>query len=323
MWVLIVFVQLMQMSILWVLGNGHLPILGAVIASLAFCATWDSPHFVMRALPITARDLALLRWWERIAMPMVFITLAYVLAWASNFGSALPTPSFVSLWEPVAASAATLAFLSVLPIPTLSAARSNTTIFVAVWMGLALIGLYGLPMEWLPVPGFLLMCGLLLVLVSLGLARSGRMLEAPPLTMMVGRAAQASAATAWTSHLRGWPVLLMQWTRSVLLLALVSVVLISFIKPQVRLLQQALPWLFVSVTGAVGAILGRRWLRSLGALQCLPIRSSMLALVVCLALMAPVAFACLAATVVNAIVPEWGLAIPVYMIPVFAIVPAL
>jgi len=64
-------------------------------------------------------------------------------------------------------------------------------------------------------------------------------------------------------------------------------------------------------------------LRSLGALQCLPIRSSMLALVVCLALMAPVVVASVAATVVNSIVPDWGITIPLYMIPVFAIVPAL
>ena len=39
--------------------------------------------------------------------------------------------------------------------------------------------------------------------------------------------------------------------------------------------------------------------------------------------MAPVVLASLAATAVNAIVPAWGLAIPLYMLPVFAIVPAL
>jgi len=331
-WVLLVFVQLMQVATIWVLGNGHLPIAGAVIASLAFRATWDSPHLVMRALPITARELALLRWWERIALPMLFITLAYGLAWVSNFGARFPTPPLPVLWKPVAASAATLAFLSALPLPALSAARSNTTVFVAVWIALAIFGLYGVPMEWLPFPGFLLTCGLMLALVSLGLARSGRVLESPPLSTILwhiskrifGRAASpGSEAPAPTSRLRGWPVLLTQWMRSLFLLALVSVVVISFVRPQMRLLQQALPWLFVSVTGAVGTILGRRWLRSLGALQCLPIRSSKLALVVCLALMAPVVVASIAATVVNSIVPDWGITIPLYMIPVFAIVPAL
>jgi hypothetical protein len=323
-WVLLVPVQLMQAATIWVLGNGHLPIVGAVIASLAFCATWDSPHFVMRTLPVTARELAMLRWWERIAMPLLFITMGYLLAWFSNHGSRLPTPPFQQLWEPVAASAATLAFMSVLPLPTLTARRSNTPIFVVVWIVLPILGLYGIPLEWLPFPGFFLMCGLLLALVSLGLARSGRTLEAPPLAQMLGPFGwEGRKASDAASRFRGWPVLVMQWAGGIFLLALGSVVVVSFIRPQVHLLQQALPWVFVSVTGAVGTILGRRWLRSVGVLQCLPIRSSTLALVVCLALMAPVVFTSLAATAVNAIVPEWGIAIPLYMVPVFAIVPAL
>jgi hypothetical protein len=323
-WVLLVFVQLMQTSAIWTLGNGHLPIAGTVIASLAFCATWDAPHFVMRTLPITARDLALLRWWERIAMPTAFITLAYLLAWVSNRGSGFPTPPLLSLWMPVAASVATLAVLSALPLPTLSALRSNTPLSAVVWIGLALFGLYGLPMEWIPAPGFLLTCGALLALASLGLARSGRMLESPPLSQLLrGFGAQGQRAPRAMSRFRGWPVLLGQWMRGIFLLAVASIVVISIVRPHVRMLQQALPWGFVSVTGAVGSILGRRWLRGIGALQCLPIRGSKLALVICLALMAPVVLTSVLATAANALVPTWGIAIPLYMVPVFAIVPAL
>jgi len=319
-WVLLVCVQLMQISAIWVLSKDNLPIVGAVIASLTFCATWDSPHLAMRTLPIKARDLALLRWWERIAMPAMFITLAYLLAWFSNFGSRFPTPPLASLWMPVAASIATLALLSVLPLPTLSAHRSNTTVFVVVWIALAILGLFGLPVGWLPAPEFLLTCGLVLAVVSFGLARSGRVLQARPLseTFKVGAAPSQKA-----TRFRGWPVLVFQWLRTVLLLAFGSIVVISIVRPHVHMLQQALPWIFVSVTGAIGSILGGRWLRSVRALQCLPIRSSMLALVICLALMAPVVLSSVAATVLHALVPAWGIAIPLYMLPVFAIVPAL
>src|SRR6185369_16966589 len=184
--------------------------------------------------------------------------------------------------------------------------------------------LYGAPMEWIPAPGFLLTCGLLLALVSLGLARSGRMLEAPPVSKLArGFGAKKKAASGTTSRFRGWPVLLMQWIRGIFLLAFASIVVISIVRPHVHVLQQALPWVFVSVTGAVGTIIGRRWLRSIGALRCLPIRGSMLALIICLALMAPVVLASVLATAVNALVPQWGIAIPLYMVPVFAIVPAL
>ncbi|MEJ0040217.1 MAG: hypothetical protein WDO68_30000 [Gammaproteobacteria bacterium] len=325
-WVLVVFVQLMQMSALWVLGSRNVPVVGAVIASLAFSATWDSPHFVMRTLPIKARELALLRWWERIAMPMLFITLAFVLAWFSNTGSRFPTPPFAGLWIPVSASFATLAFLSVLPLPTLSALRSNVRVFGVVWIAMVIAGLRGVPMEWLPepLPTVLLICGSILALVSLGLARSGRVLQMPsPSRLFAGFGSQGREASFSRSRFRGWPVLVMQWMRTTFLLALASIVVISIVRPHVHLLQQTLPWIFVSITGAVGTILSRRWLRSTPALQCLPIRTSMLALVVCLALMTPVVVTSVAATAVNAIVPEWGIAIPLYMVPVFAIVPAL
>ena len=325
-WVLVVFVQLMQMSAIWVFGSGHVPMVGAVIASLAFCATWDSPHIVMRTLPIKARELALLRWWERIGMPMLFVTLAFVLAWFSNEGTRFPTPPFLSLWQPVLASFATLGVLSVLPLPMLSATRSNVPVFVVVWMALAIGGLFGVPKEWLPepLPQALLIGGLLLASASLRLARSGRVLQMPPLSRLFAgwRSPEAVVSTA-RSHFRGWPVLALQWMRMIALLAFASVVVISIVRPHVHVFQQALPWIFVSVTGAVGTVLARRWLRSVRALQCMPIRSTTLALIVCVALMAPVVVSSVLATAVSAIVPGWGIVVPLYMVPVFAIVPAL
>jgi len=149
-WALVMFVELMQMSTIWVLGSTHMPISGAVMAALTFSATWDSPHLVMRALPIPAFELALLRWWERIGMPMLFIVPALVIAWFANTGSRFPTPPFASLWLPVSTSFATLGVLSVLPLPVLSVSRLNMPTFVVVWLVLVLGGLYCLPMEWLP-----------------------------------------------------------------------------------------------------------------------------------------------------------------------------
>ena len=325
-WLLLVFVQLMQMSVIWVFNTRHVPIVGAVLASVAFCATWDSPHIVMRTLPIKTRVLALLRWWECIGAPILFIVVAFVLAWFSNDGSHFPTPPFLSLWIPVSASIATLGILAVLPLPMLSAARSNTPIFVVIWVAMGIAGLYGLPMEWLPtpLPQVLLICGSLLALVSLGLARSGRVLQVPPVSrLFAGWRSSGAAASDAPSRFRGWPVLVVRWLRTVVLLAVASIAVVSIVRPHVHLLQLPLPWLFVSTVGAAGAVLSNRWLRSVGALRCLPIRSGTLALIVCLASMAPVVVTSLAATAVNTIVPEWGITVPLYMTPVFAVVPAL
>jgi hypothetical protein len=280
----------------------------------------------MRTLPIKARELALLRWWERIGAPLPFIALGIVMAWFSNRGSGLPVPPFESLWMPVAASLATLGFLSVLPLPTLSAGRGNLPVFAVVWLALVIGGIYGVPLDLLHglLPLGLLVCGSILALISLGLARSGRVLQAPPLArVFAGFSAQEREASDARWHFSGWSVLVIQWMGSLLLMAFASVVVVSIVRPHVHVLQQALPWVFVSITGAVGTMVARRWLCSVRALLCLPIRRSTLALIVCLALMAPVVVSSALATAVNMVVPEWGIAIPLYMLPVFAIVPAL
>src|SRR6185312_560888 len=102
------FLQLMQMSTIWVFGTRHVPIVGAVMAALMFRSTWNSPQLVMRTLPIKTHELALLHWWEQIGGPMPFIVLGLVLSWFANDGSRFPTPPFLNLWVPVAASFATL-----------------------------------------------------------------------------------------------------------------------------------------------------------------------------------------------------------------------
>src|SRR5262249_46519750 len=159
------------------------------------------------------------------------------------------------------------------------AGKSNVSASVA-WVALLIGSVYGIPLEWLPapLPEVLLIGGVLLALVSFGLARSGRVLQLPPLAKLYTRwRSQAQKASGTRVHFRGWPVLLMQWLRSVLIFLVVSVIAVSILRRHAGFFGPALPWLFVSVTASVGALLGRRWLRGVRALQCLPIRRSTLA----------------------------------------------
>lgn len=324
-WAILVFLQLMQMSTIWVFGTRHVPIVGAVMAALMFRSTWNSPQLVMRTLPIKTHELALLRWWEQIGGPMPFIVLGLVLSWFANDGSRFPTPPFLNLWVPVAASFATLGILSVLPLPVISAGKSNVSASVG-WVALLLGSVYGVPMEWLPapLPAVLLSGGSLLALISFDLARSGRVLQAPSLANLYVRwRSPERQASGTRMRLHGWPVLLMQWLRSVFLFTVVSVIAVSILRPHARLFQDVLPWMYVSVTAAVGGVLGRHWLRGVRAMQCLPIRRSTLALILCIVLVTPAAVASAAATAVNAIEPQWGLVIPFYMLPIFGLVPTL
>ena len=78
---------------------------------------------------------------------------------------------------------------------------------------------------------------------------------------------------------------------------------------------------YVSITGVVSAFIVRRWLGAFRVLQLLPIRDSSLALMTWAFLMAPSLLACVAASGVYAVQPSWGLHIPSFMYPLFAIVP--
>ena len=325
-WALLFMVQVLQTSALWALRTDRMPILGAVIGAMAFFATSNSPVSVMRTLPIERRDVALFRWFACIVLPAVFICIGIVAAWLSNKSWAFEPPAS-QMWVPAFASIAMLGVLSVLPLPTLSPGRSNAPVFIAVWVVLALLALGGFPIESLPevVPPALGVGGVILVAVSLGRARSGKTTQ---LQIAVGlvwkqRTQLDSSMADDREPFRGWLVLVNQLLRATVVLAFASIVVITLVRHFFPLMTVALPMLYASIVGVAGAVIARRWLHVMRTLQCLPIRDASLALAACLALTAPAFIACLAAAAVNWVVPAWGIPLPVYMIPVFVLIPAL
>jgi len=325
-WVLLFLVQLLQTSTVWALRSGRMPIVGALIGALAYFATCDSPMTVMRTLPIRAREVALFRWCASIGLPAIFICAGVVVAWLSNKSWA-PQPPASQMWVPAFASIATLGVLSVLPLPSLSATRSNISVFLAVWSGLALLALGGLPVDSMPdaVPPVLGIGGVLLVAISLVRAASGKITR---LSVTVGfewklRSRAESGSADASAPSRGWLVLASQLLRTSLILAVSSIFVITLVRWYYPLLNLFLPMIYASVVGVAGAVFARRWLLVIRTLQCLPISDAALALVACLVLTAPAFLTCLAAAAVHSLVPEWGIAMPLYMLPVFALIPAL
>ena len=325
-WVLLFMVQVMQTSTVWALQNGRMPIVGAVIGAMAFFATFDSPFTVMRTLPIRGRDVALFRWCASIGLPAIFICIGVVVAWLSNKSWA-PEPPASQMWIPAFASIATLGVLSVLPLPMLSATRTNTPVFIATWVVLALLALGGLPIESMPgaVPPALGIGGVILVVVSLARALGGKVTRLPVtvgLEWKLGPQADSSP-TEGRAPLRGWLVLVAQLLRATLVLAIASIIVITLVRRYFPLLTVALPMLYASIVGVAASVFARRWLHVIRTLQCLPISDAALALVACLVLTAPALLTCLAAAAVHWLVPAWGIAMPLFMIPVFALIPAL
>jgi hypothetical protein len=194
---------------------------------------------------------------------------------------------------------------------------------------LALGAFYGFPESSLPVPVSLTLgvTSAAIVVRSLVRAQMGKVVQLPSPSVMKWRTGWRPRERAPRGpRLRGWTVIVAQLVKTTVLLTFVSIIAVTVVRryfPSLDTLASVLPMLFVSATGVTGSLLARRWLNAIRALQILPIRDSFLAFATCVALLTPALIACVVATGVSGLVPGWGIQIPLFMFPVFGIVPAL
>jgi hypothetical protein len=331
-WLLAWFLHTMQAATLFARQDDHVPILGAMIAAIAFFATFESPQAVLRTLPVSQRDLALTRWWASIGWPAIFSAFCIVGGWLANVGWGFPRPPASELWFPILVCWSVLAILSALPMPMLSHRRQGQLpTFTLVWGALTILPMRQLQGFILPTPVLFIVvaCAIGLAGASYAQAERGHVL-AVSLRSFPGRRRlwrRSGGAADRSSTLRGWSVLLLQMAKSTAMLTIGSVAGITFLRWIVPALDRSqeialgLAVGYVSVTGVVSAFIVRRWLGAFRMLQVLPIRDSSLALVTWASLMAPAFLACVVASGIHSEVPSWGLHIPYFMYPLFAIVP--
>src|SRR4051812_19320310 len=84
LWLLTLFAQFVQSVTFFSAGIPRIPLLAVVIASLAYTALAEKPNSVLRTLPLTDTDGAVIRWWGTFGLPVVTmgggITLAASVA---------------------------------------------------------------------------------------------------------------------------------------------------------------------------------------------------------------------------------------------------
>jgi hypothetical protein len=92
-WLLLAVVHIMQVTAFWAAHVERLPLLGMVMASLAYFAAFESPHAVLRTLPLSRADIVLFRWWASIGAPALVILALTSIAWliSAHNGWARPT----------------------------------------------------------------------------------------------------------------------------------------------------------------------------------------------------------------------------------------
>ena len=80
LWLLVLLAQFIQSVTFWAAGISRVPLLAAVIASLAYRALAEKPNNVLRTLPLTDTDGALIRWWGTFGLPVVAMGIGIALA---------------------------------------------------------------------------------------------------------------------------------------------------------------------------------------------------------------------------------------------------
>lgn len=327
-WLLVAGVEIVQTSIFWAQRSEHLPFIGCVIAAMAFPITFASSLGLMSTLPVRRGEIVRVRWWAQIGLPALVVSVAIALSWLANLAWGFPVPPLSHLASAILGSVAILALLSALPLPTPNRSGSNLTQFAGTWSLLGTGALFGYPIGWMPkvVTAGLGACGVLVAIARFLRAGSATHtgLSALHSAQWHGRAERSARSVS----LHGWSVLFVQLLQSTLWLCLLATLggtVLRRLVPALDLpqLTSVLPVLFVSATGICCSLVARRCLRALPALQCLPISTHRLALVLCAIPLLPALAACAVATLVHSWLPSLGVAIPIYVLPVFAIVPPL
>lgn len=320
LWPMLGLAYLIQITSFWAGHVERWPLLGAVVACLAFFGTSDSPQTVLRTLPLSRAEAALFRWWASIGVPSLFVLACTVLSWFVS--DKWPRASLSETILFVATAWSVVAWLAVLPLPVLRPERANRTTFAFVWGALVGAAFYGLPLRGLSREVLIAFAatGIALSILAYLRAAFGRT-TAIVITKTPSRVAEQRDTRALQLH--GWSVIVADITRTTVVLTVVTLVAATLVRWAYPILDTRVPlsWIFVSAVAIGACVSTRRWMSAITSMRVLPISDRRLALILFGILAAPGAVACFVATAVWHLSPRWGIYVPYYMLVAFLIAP--
>jgi hypothetical protein len=327
-WLLVFLAQFVQSLAFWAAGIPRIPLLGAVIASFAYMALAEKPNSVLRTLPLTDTDGAVIKWWRTFGLPVVALGLGMALA--ARLGRTAPA----ALWlgTCIVISVAVRAWLSAIEG---AFGRWGST----VWVALAIIATIGLPMKALSAPI------LILSLVGSVCLSAGACLRASQSVRVSQSSKRRDELLAWLGYrfsLRatgctasrrwrfsgfpplcsGWMVMVLEVGRTTAIICVAAFIAATIIHRAIAPWAQPglhglVIWLVVSAIAAATGLAMRRWVEAVFSLRLLPITGYQLVFALYLAMILPGVLACVALSTAQHFSPGWGIDIPVYMLVVF------
>lgn len=305
LWLLVLFAEVIQSGIFWVAGIHRIPLLAAVIASLAYRALAGKPNSVLRTLPLTDMDGAVIRWWGTFGLPVVAMGVGIALAALLSASKGRTDPAAQWLETCIAISLGALACLSAI-------ARAFGRWSSTVWVMLAIVAIIGLPMKALSTP----ILGLILVgSLCLSAAVSLRVSRSMPMS-------QASERRDGIVRSTGWWVMVVEVGRTTAIICVAAFIAATIIQRAIAPWAQPglhglVIWLVVSAIAAATGLSMRRWVEAVFSLRLLPITGYQLVFALYLAMILPGVLTCVTLTTAQHFSPGWGIDIPWYMLVVF------
>jgi hypothetical protein len=323
LWLLVALAQILQSVTSWAAGVPRVPLLGVVLARFIYTALAEKPWGVLRTLPLTAKDRALIHWWGSFGLPLLGVASCMALAALLCFYKGWVSPGPAWLGTCLATVVAVLAAMSACDavLGYLGAADSRGYVAL-VWAALAVAALIGLPMKALSAS--------LVVLIAIGGLGSSIIASLPIWHRRAREPSRSGDANPAPDSLvrrlrlkpRGWTILLLQAGRTTALTSAVILVATTVIHRAITPWAQtglhgAVLWLVVSAIAITTNLAMRRWVEAVRSLRILPVAGHQLALTLYLAMTMPGVLTCLLVSTAHTLTPDLGLNIPWYLLVVF------
>lgn len=306
-------VQFLTTSGVWALGGRNELLPGVLLLAVAGMRSTPGRGLAWQILPVSRREMGLANWLAVTVMPGLALSMALLLALASNRSESWPVPSTASVALQIAGIWSVLGYVAWLPLRM----RSHTgyrgvPLVLLTWVIPLLAAFYGYPLR----PSVrdasvaVMAAGCVLLLLSFLRARNGhsitgftRSATLAPHDYPTAAAGSRAAAAGWGASI---PALTTQ-AAMMLGLGLGGACLLRFFYPRAT---EALLWAFLAGVALWSVLAAQRWTRSLWCWRCLPLTSRRSTLAVQATQLLPLSITMLAAWAIGRLAPHISLPVP-------------
>lgn len=308
--------QFLVTSAVWALGVAQEFLPGVLLLAIANVQSARGRGLVWQTLPISRREVGLANWYATSALPALALSLALLLAVASNRSAGWPIPRASSITLQIAGIWAAFGYTRWLALRTrIGPGSGATSRLIFNWSAPLLATFCGYPLRP-PLSALsvvIIAVGCALLVHSFLEARSavppGTLRKPAALAQQGIRSGAARAVAPGRSQIM---IAVATQTAWMLTLGLGGACLLRLMYPRAT---QALVWVFIAAATIWSNLAAQRWSRSLWPWRCLPVTMRRAALALQAVQLLPLSVTISAAWILGQLAPQFVLPIPGWLPP--------